>query len=207
MVLLRGVSNVVLGDTFGGRLAANNGFDETVFSWSLWFMIIRYLLLCYSVLHIACGFELALDSFTVRFFNELDLEEALEEWKLWPIQRFSSFSIHWNSMLVGYVGTLGLRQAPKITAVRQSMTCLFVVNSGISSKRPSGKSLVSWVIAYWSLELAVWPVWSFWRYMCSSLRMLILTWWSISCHVSFLWSYSFFIASWGQLRSLKKPIV
>lgn len=77
------MSNFLLGDNFGGRLAADYGFDVTVLAWSFWYMIIRYLLLCYSVLHIACGFELALDSFTLRFFNELDLEEALEEWTLW----------------------------------------------------------------------------------------------------------------------------
>ena len=85
IALLRGMSNFLLGDNFGGRLAADYGFDVTVLAWSFWYMIIRYLLLCYSVLHIACGFELALDSFTLRFFNELDLEEALEEWTLWWI--------------------------------------------------------------------------------------------------------------------------
>ena len=37
-------------------------------------------MLCYTLLHIACGLELALDSFTLRFFNELDLPDALEEW-------------------------------------------------------------------------------------------------------------------------------
>jgi len=82
IALLRGMSNFLLGDNFGGRLAADYGFDVTVLAWSFWYMIIRYLLLCYSVLHIACGFELALDSFTLRFFNELDLEEALEEWNV-----------------------------------------------------------------------------------------------------------------------------
>lgn len=85
MVLGRLVVSLASGKAFGGlagRLVADHGFDVAVFSWCSWLMIIRFLLLCYSFLHISCGLELALDSFTLRFFNELDIEEALEEWNV-----------------------------------------------------------------------------------------------------------------------------
>ena len=40
------------------------------------YMLFRYLLLCYSLLHCCCGLELALDSFGVRFFREMDIEQV-----------------------------------------------------------------------------------------------------------------------------------
>jgi len=37
-----------------------------------WHMSLHYLMLCYTCLHICCGLELALDSFGLRFFKEVE---------------------------------------------------------------------------------------------------------------------------------------
>ena len=50
---------------------------DPVYGAAFWFMLFRYLLLCYSILHCCCGLELALDSFGVRFFREMDIEQVL----------------------------------------------------------------------------------------------------------------------------------
>ena len=82
LALLRIIVNLSFGDYVAGRLAASQGPHNAILSWSLWFLALRFSLLCYMVLHVSAGFELALDRFTVRFFKELDLEEALEEWNV-----------------------------------------------------------------------------------------------------------------------------
>ncbi|CAE7946803.1 DNAH6 [Symbiodinium sp. KB8] len=35
---------------------------------------------CYSLVHLCCGLELAIDSFALRFFKDMDFEQALEDW-------------------------------------------------------------------------------------------------------------------------------
>ncbi|CAE7674118.1 unnamed protein product [Symbiodinium sp. CCMP2592] len=47
---------------------------------AFWIMSFYYALMCYTHLHICCGLELAVDGFGLRFFKEMDVEQALEEW-------------------------------------------------------------------------------------------------------------------------------
>lgn len=58
-----------------GQLELEANWDQ-VYTIAFTFMLFRYLLLCYSILHCCCGLELALDSFGVRFFREMDIEQA-----------------------------------------------------------------------------------------------------------------------------------
>lgn len=46
------------------------------------FMEIQFTLVAYVLLHICCGLELAIDSFGFRFFKEMDLEQAIDEWNM-----------------------------------------------------------------------------------------------------------------------------
>lgn len=112
MAIGRLVVSLASGKAFGGlagRLVADHGFDVAVFSWCAWLMIIRFLLLCYSFLHISCGLELALDSFTLRFFNELDIEEALEEWNvLQATLRQVSSKMSSSLLAIGFCALAGL---------------------------------------------------------------------------------------------------
>ena len=75
MLLARILVNLSLGDPWVGNLGGS-GLDNEVFTWSLWFVALRFLLYSYSVLHLSSGFELAVDSFSVRFFNQMDIEET-----------------------------------------------------------------------------------------------------------------------------------
>lgn len=112
MMIGRALVNLSFGQRFGGfgdRLVAEQGFDVAVFSWCMWLMIIRFLLLCYSFLHVSCGLELALDSFTLRFFNELDIEEALEEWNvLQAALRQVSSKMSSSLLAIGFCALAGL---------------------------------------------------------------------------------------------------
>lgn len=58
------------------------GCHFSIFEAAFWLMQFRYLMLCYSLLHVGCGFELALDSFTLSFFKSMSIEDALEEWNI-----------------------------------------------------------------------------------------------------------------------------
>lgn len=58
------------------------GCPVAIFEAAFWLMQFRYLMLCYSLLHVGCGFELALDSFTLSFFKSMKIEDALEEWNI-----------------------------------------------------------------------------------------------------------------------------
>lgn len=58
-----------------GQLELEANWDQ-VYTIAFTFMLFRYLLLCYSILHCCCGLELALDSFGVRFFREMDIEQV-----------------------------------------------------------------------------------------------------------------------------------
>ena len=60
----------------------SQGFQVAVFEAAFWLMQFRYLMLCYSLLHVGCGFELALDSFTLSFFKSMSIEDALEEFNI-----------------------------------------------------------------------------------------------------------------------------
>lgn len=57
-------------------MAGQQGFQMAAILWIFWLMVARYLMLCYTVLHVVGGFELALGRFTVRFFEDLDIEEV-----------------------------------------------------------------------------------------------------------------------------------
>lgn len=80
MLLLRAMVNFWLDGSFAPLSASRS--EEAVFGWMMWLMVVRYLMFCYSVLHVGCAFELALDSFTLRFFKEMDIEEGLEDWNI-----------------------------------------------------------------------------------------------------------------------------
>ena len=55
-------------------------FDNEVFtSWSFWFMAWRFFVCCYSLLHVGSGLELAVDSFSVRFYNGLSIQEPFNK--------------------------------------------------------------------------------------------------------------------------------
>ena len=82
MVTLRGFVIFYSGRSLSDKMIGKEGLDMAVFPWIFWVMVIRYLMLCYNVLHVACGFQLALGSFTIRFFKELEIGEALEEWNV-----------------------------------------------------------------------------------------------------------------------------
>ena len=75
MLLARFLVNLSLGDPWMGTLRGSV-LDNEVFTWSLWFVALRFFLYSYSVLHLSSGFELAVDSFSVRFFNQMDIEET-----------------------------------------------------------------------------------------------------------------------------------
>ena len=82
IVLFRSLGIYLSGSSFIGIMTGEEGLDVAIFPWIFWMLVIRYLMLCYQVLHAACGFQLALSSFTTRFFQELDIGEALDEWNV-----------------------------------------------------------------------------------------------------------------------------
>eukprot|EP00438_Fugacium_kawagutii_P008017 Skav209168 [mRNA] locus=scaffold1137:385455:386678:- [translate_table: standard] len=82
MALLRALIGFAFGQPVGGALLGEQGFQTAVIPWVFWLMVTRYLMLCYTMLHVVGGFELALGSFTARFFEDLDIEEALDEWNV-----------------------------------------------------------------------------------------------------------------------------
>eukprot|EP00438_Fugacium_kawagutii_P004127 Skav211251 [mRNA] locus=scaffold3676:61595:63206:+ [translate_table: standard] len=76
---------------------------ESAYGAFYWSMLFRYLMLCYSILHCCSGLELALDSFGVRFFREMDIEEALQEWNtLQATLRQASTKISDALLVIGF---------------------------------------------------------------------------------------------------------
>lgn len=69
MLLVRALLAFSLGDPWAGKL------DNEVFTWSFWLMAWRFLVYCYSLLHLGSGLELAVDSFSVRFYNQMSIQE------------------------------------------------------------------------------------------------------------------------------------
>eukprot|EP00438_Fugacium_kawagutii_P006158 Skav204512 [mRNA] locus=scaffold4122:47666:48433:- [translate_table: standard] len=73
---------------FAGEFSVSNAFGlegwqvAWYFEGAFWLMFFRYLMLCYSILHVSSGFELALDSFALTFFKDMDIEEAIENWNI-----------------------------------------------------------------------------------------------------------------------------
>lgn len=85
-----------------GQLELEANWDQ-VYTIAFTFMLFRYLLLCYSILHCCCGLELALDSFGVRFFREMDIEQALSEWNtLQATLRQASTKISDSLLVIGF---------------------------------------------------------------------------------------------------------
>ncbi|CAE7208702.1 unnamed protein product, partial [Symbiodinium sp. CCMP2456] len=69
---------------------------------AFWIMSFYYALMCYTHLHICCGLELAVDGFGLRFFKEMDVEQALEEWsQVQAILRQASRKISNSLLLLG----------------------------------------------------------------------------------------------------------
>mmetsp|Transcript_48612 Transcript_48612/g.114082 ORF Transcript_48612/g.114082 Transcript_48612/m.114082 type:complete len:752 (+) Transcript_48612:37-2292(+) len=67
---------VTYGSAVGGGLAtAFPGFTFSLIALTL-------SLICYCQLHVCCGLELAIDSFGLRLFRDMNMEKALEEWNL-----------------------------------------------------------------------------------------------------------------------------
>jgi len=56
------------------------GEGTTGVSTVFWHLSVHYVVLCYTALHVCCGLELAVDSFGLRFFKEMDMAEAVDEW-------------------------------------------------------------------------------------------------------------------------------
>ncbi|CAE7223565.1 unnamed protein product [Symbiodinium sp. CCMP2592] len=67
---------VTYGSAVGGGLAT--AFPSFAFS----LIALTLSLICYCQLHVCCGLELAIDSFGLRLFRDMNMEKALEEWNL-----------------------------------------------------------------------------------------------------------------------------
>jgi len=81
MVSFRVISSLITTDVSYGQAITGGAFD--IFpglSFSL--MILRLVMVCFVQLHICSGLELAIDSFGLRVFRDMDMEKALEEWNL-----------------------------------------------------------------------------------------------------------------------------
>jgi len=81
MVSFRVISTLITTDVSYGQAITGGAFD--IFpglSFSL--MILRLVMVCFVQLHICSGLELAIDSFGLRVFRDMDMEKALEEWNL-----------------------------------------------------------------------------------------------------------------------------
>ena len=73
MLLVKVLLAFSFGDPWAGKL--DNEAFTTVFTVSLWFMAWRFFVCCYSLLHLGSGLELAVDSFCVRFYNQMSIQE------------------------------------------------------------------------------------------------------------------------------------
>lgn len=78
MLALKALANFV---GTGSVLSAMLDAPDIGVGVAFWIMSFYYALMCYTHLHICCGLELAVDGFGLRFFKEMDVELALEEWR------------------------------------------------------------------------------------------------------------------------------
>lgn len=81
MVSFRVIASFVTSDVSYGQAITGDVLDILPgFAFSL--MALRLVMVCFTQLHICCGLELAIDSFGLRVFRDMDMEKALEEWNL-----------------------------------------------------------------------------------------------------------------------------
>lgn len=81
MVSFRVIASFITSDVSYGQAITGNVLDILPgLAFSL--MALRLVMVCFTQLHICCGLELAIDSFGLRVFRDMDMEKALEEWNL-----------------------------------------------------------------------------------------------------------------------------
>lgn len=81
MVSFRIIASFVTSDVSYGQAITGDVLDILPgLAFSL--MALRLVMVCFTQLHICCGLELAIDSFGLRVFRDMDMEKALEEWNL-----------------------------------------------------------------------------------------------------------------------------
>lgn len=81
IVSCRLIASFVTDNVSYGKAIAGGALDILPgLSFSL--MILRLVMVCFCQLHICCGLELAIDSFGLRLFRDMDMERAIEEWNL-----------------------------------------------------------------------------------------------------------------------------
>jgi len=99
MLALKALANFVgTGSVLQSMLAA----PDVGVGLAFWIMSFYYVLMCYIHLHICCGLELAVDGFGLRFFKEMDVEQALEEWsQVQAILRQASRKMSNSLLLLG----------------------------------------------------------------------------------------------------------
>jgi len=64
----------------GSVLGATSTVVEIWTGVVFWILAVYFVVLAYLHLHICCGLELAVDSFGLRFFKEMNMEQAIQEW-------------------------------------------------------------------------------------------------------------------------------
>eukprot|EP00913_Durusdinium_trenchii_P008597 g8072.t1 len=81
IVSCRLIASFVTDNVSYGKAIAGGALDILPgLSFSL--MILRLVMVCFCQLHICCGLELAIDTFGLRLFRDMDMERAIEEWNL-----------------------------------------------------------------------------------------------------------------------------
>jgi len=81
MVTCRIIASIVTTDVRYGQATAGGALNILPgLAFSL--MVLRVAAVCFCQLHICCGLELAIDSFGLRLFRDMDMEKALEDWNL-----------------------------------------------------------------------------------------------------------------------------
>jgi len=75
MIVCRGIVSIL-----GNRGAWSSTDVLALLSFAV--MELQFTLVAYVLLHICGGLELAIDSFGFRFFKEMDLEQAIDEWNM-----------------------------------------------------------------------------------------------------------------------------
>mmetsp|Transcript_20140 Transcript_20140/g.47614 ORF Transcript_20140/g.47614 Transcript_20140/m.47614 type:complete len:738 (-) Transcript_20140:111-2324(-) len=81
MVSCRVLASVITKDvTYGSAVGGGLATAFPGFTFSL--IALTLSLICYCQLHVCCGLELAIDSFGLRLFRDMNMEKALEEWNL-----------------------------------------------------------------------------------------------------------------------------
>ena len=120
--------------------------------------------------------SLAKDSFTLRFFNELDIEEALEEWNV--LQAALRQAARNSSTIFRHPIFRRIQTNPLYVQKPQQLVLVYVILF-----RPTGKYYiyrdipfgcfrilgarcpVRWVLPCWPSDFALWLVWPFWPNM------------------------------------------